>query len=296
MKTTIKIMLTVLAVAITFVANAQSNAGGTLIPTTSVYVGNKTLADYQKELSVLDAEVTKLEAKRDAELDALAEAYKDNMPVKGKPSKLKVKKSKGKLSDYEASLLKFADSTTTNKPTVTTTTTTDAYTLEKANYDAAYEAAKSKINAKYEALIAKIEANREIVLANMVGSSDINYVASTTSADKAGNLYIKVKAADNLGNTGSSTVSTGSNGSDVNNGGGVVMLVIHNTSNYTITVNSAPFTGTTLAPGQVSVVPQAVNVGLYPLVYTKYYNNSSPSITKYIGITQDGGAHINIPN
>ncbi len=292
MKTTIKIMLTVLAVAITFVANAQSNAGGTLIPTTSVYVGDKTLADYQNELNVLDAEIAKLEAKRDAELESLAEAYKDNLPVKGKESKLRVKKSKGNLSTYEASLLKLTDSTSAINPA---TNNSDAYTTEKANYDAAYEAAKGKINAKYDALIAKIEANREIVLSNMVNSSSVNYVASTTSADKAGNLYIKVKAGDNLGNTGTGTVSTGNTGSDINNGGGVAMLVIHNTSNYTITVNSAPFTGTTLAPGQVSVVPQPVAVGLYTLVYTKYYNNSSPSITKYIGITQDGGAHINIP-
>lgn len=294
MKTKIKIMLTVLAVAITFVANAQSNAGGTLIPTTSVYVGDKTLTDYQNELSVLDAEIAKLEAKRDAELESLAEAYKDNLPVKGKESKLRVKKSKGNLSTYEASLLKLTDSTSAITPA---TNNSDAYTTEKANYDAAYEAAKGKINAKYDALIAKIEANREIVLSNMVNSSSVNYVASTTSADKAGNLYIKVKAGDNLGNTGTGTNGSGvtGTGNDVNNGGGVAMLMIHNESKYTITVNSAPFTGTTLAPGQVSVVPQPVAVGLYTLVYTKYYNNSSPSITKYIGITQNGGTHINIP-
>jgi len=259
----------VLACSINFVS--AQGAGGTFIPTTSVYAGDLTTEEFQEKLSVIDAEISKYETKKTNELELLQKSYKDNMPSAPKHQKT-VKASKNKKSGY--SLIEDINPTTEAIDTVKPITIekvsedNDNYAEVKAAYDAKYEASKNAIISKYDALISRYEDQR-LKLTDALVNSKGNFVASTTSASNAAQLYTSIKYADNFGN---SSVTTGNSV----NQQGVVMLFIHNTSKYcTVTITSAPFAGITLTPGQKSIAALPVSIGVYSLAYNEYRNGTA---------------------
>ena len=279
----------VLACSINFVS--AQGAGGTFFPTTSVYAGDLTTEKFQEKLSIIDAEISKMETKRTAELELLQKSYEDNMPQAPKHQKKDktVKASKNQKSGY--SLIEDINPSTeaidTVKPIAIEKVSEDNYTEVKAAYDAKYEASKNAIIAKYDALISKYEDQRLKLTDEMVNSKG-NFVASTTSAEKAAQLYTSIKYADNLGNNSA-------NGSL--NQQGVVVMYVHNNSKYcTVTITSAPFNGITLTPGQKSTVCLPVPIGVYSLAYNEYRNGTSivRPRTMNIPIALGGGSDLNI--
>lgn len=288
MKKITAILIVTLTFAISVSVSAQ-NAGGTFIPTTSVYAGDLTTARYQEKLDVIDAEIAKLEAKKLAELETLEDSYKANMPKapkKEKTAKIETpKKGKKSLSDL------IAEDDTVVTKTVVTENSTSNYSEVKANYDAKYEASKEVISAKYDVLIEKLNEQKLAITEAMVNSKG-NYVASTTSASGAANLYTAIKYADNIGNT-----ANNGTGTTLANGQTIVMLYAYNASKAnTITITSAPFNGITLTPGQKSVITYAIPTGIYSLTYTEYHNatNITKTVNKNIPIAVNGGNSINI--
>lgn len=290
MKTTAISLVIVLTFAISVSVSAQ-NAGGTFIPTTSVYAGDLTTEKYQEKINVIDAEIAKLEAKRAAELETLTDEYKDNMPKAPKSSKktktVTVENPKGKKTLAE--LYAEDDTTTVTKTVTTTEDPANDYAETKAAYDADYKASKEAINAKYDALIDKLNEQRLAVTEAMVNSNG-NYVASTTSASGAANLYTSIKYADNIGKTNTSGTVT-----STQPGQTIVMLYAYNSSQSTVVITSAPFnangSGLTLAPGEKSVIKYAISTGIYSLTYTEYRSNSgvTRSVSKNIPISANGG-------
>jgi|GEM_PF-2325029 len=273
--------------------SAQGNAGGTLIPTTSVYSGDLTTEKFQEKINIIDAEIEKLEVKRASELEKLEKSYQANMPKAPKNSNKSkttvVNNTKKEVNKYSLADLYSSESDTTKVVASNITaneTKTDDFTQIKADYDSKFEASKDAINTKYDTLIAKFDAQKLTITEMMVNSKG-NYIASTTSANKAGNLYATIKYADNLN---SGTVTT-TNGNVANpNGGQVVMLYVHNElTSCTVTITSAPFTGITLSPGQKSTVALPVSCGVYALAYTEYRNGTSivRNRTMNIGIPAD---------
>lgn len=286
MKTTAISLVILLTFAISVSVSAQ-NAGGTFIPTTSVYAGDLTTEKYQEKLNVIDAEIAKLEAKRSAELETLTDEYKDNMPKAPKSSK-KTKttttenpKGKKTLADLYAE----DDTVAVTKIVTTTENPADDYVNIKAAYDADYKSAKDDINAKYDALIEKLNDQKLAVTEAMVNSNG-NYVASTTSASGAANLYTSIKYADNIGKT-----NVSGTGTSTQPGQTVVMLYAYNSSKSTVVITSAPFNGLTLTPGEKSVLTYAITTGIYSLAYTEYRttSNITRSVNKNIPITANGG-------
>ncbi|MFA4942200.1 MAG: hypothetical protein WC564_01005 [Patescibacteria group bacterium] len=115
---------------------------------------------------------------------------------------------------------------------------------------------------KYDTLISALN-RQKLELTDAMVNSKGNYIASTTSAEKAAVLYPAIKYAENIGNVTSNNSNTGNSQT--------VMLYIQNKSRYyAVTITSAPFAGITLAPGEKSKISYPVNVGIYSLTYTEY--------------------------
>jgi len=264
----IKILSAIIILACISNFVSAQGAGGTFIPTTSVYAGDLTTEKFMEKLSVIDAEISKMETKKSTELELLQKSYEDNMPQAPKREK-KDKTSKSKKGGY--SLVDDINPSAEVTDTVITekiSENSDNYAEVKAAYDAKYEASKNAISAKYDALISKYEDQRLKLTDAMVNSKG-NFVASTTSANNAAQLYTSIKYADNLGNSSTAT------GSAINQPG-VVMLYVQNKSEHcTITITSAPFAGITLTPGQKSTVCLPVPVGIYSLAYNEYRNGTN---------------------
>jgi len=287
------IKITFAVIILTFVSNFVSaqGSGGTFFPTTSVYAGDLSTEKFVEKLSVIDAEISKYETKKATELESLQKSYEDNMPQAPKHQKKDktVKASKNQKDGYNLveDINPSVEATNTVKAITTEEVSEDNYAEVKAAYDAKYEASKDAISSKYDALISKYEEQRLKLTDEMVNSKG-NFVASTTSAEKAAQLYTSIKYADNLGNS----VNTGSF-----NQQGVIMMYVHNNSKYcTVTITSAPFNGITLVPGQKSTVCLPVPVGVYSLAYNEYRNGTSivRPRTMNIPIALGGGSDLNI--
>jgi hypothetical protein len=75
---------------------------------------------------------------------------------------------------------------------------------------------------------------------------------------------------------------------------GIKMVRVRNKSrNYIITIDSAPFKGLELGPGEESILPQPLSFGKYTLIYTEYRAGSPSSMaysntkTVFVNIDKD---------
>lgn len=279
---------TVVIIAIMMIASVASAQ----VRNTTLYSGDLTTEKYNEKLSILDAEILKLETKKATELASLEKEYKAEMPKA--PKTKPVKKVKVEEKEKEYNLIDDLNSTEEETEEVISEVTTagDQINEIKANYDADYKAKKEAIVAKYDGLIEKLNEQKLVVTEAMINSEG-NYIASTTSAENAAYLYTSIKCADNMGAAGTSSVSLGDPNVQTR------MLYIHNESNLTVEILSAPFAGIVLTPGQKSSVPFSVSTGNYALSYNEYRPNSSLVLNRTMNIAipvTGSGTDINILN
>lgn len=276
----IVIILVIMTSAINFAA--AQGAGGTFIPTTSVYSGDLTTQKFQEKLSVIDAEISKAENKKAAELEKLEESFKANMPKAPKQKKEAAKAPEKKKYSYLEDINNSSDSVA--KP-VEKVVANNNFPEVMANYESKFEASKNAIAARYDALIEKLEAQKLAVLDAMANSKG-NFVASTTSANNAANLYTAIKFADNMGNSG-----VNNNINNPGNGREVMRYIVNRSTNCSVTITSAPFNGITLNPGERSLIPYPIPVGVYSLAYNEYRNGTNLVVhrTMNIAVNANGG-------
>ncbi len=248
--------------------------GTSRIKNTQVYVGDPNTTEIQKKIDLIDAEITKLEKKREAELKSLDQDYKDykknTKPEKKKKEATKPEKKKNKYS--LADQVNSSDSSDDVVPTTNTVVETPNTDNQANNYEA--------IIAKYEELIVGYNNNKQTLIATMTTSKG-NYIAANTNPYGATMIWSNV-------NGGNST--TNNNNANNNSSVQTTVLCLRNMSeNWSIEITDGEFKGVKLWSRKGALIATSiykpVPVGNYVIKYTAYKNGSDQQDKREVNVS-----------
>lgn len=239
------------------------------IKNTQVYVGDPNTTEIQKKIDLIDAEILKLENKKESELKSLEKSFKASQPKKKdkkkKDAPKEIKKNKYSLADQ----INSSDNSETDVVVSTTNTVVEVPNTNNPASD--YEASKQAIIAKYDGLIEGYNQNKKTLMDLMVTSKG-NYIAANTNPHGASILWNTVN--------GNNPTTTSNN---TNNEVQTTVLCLRNLSeNWSIEITEGEFKGVKLWARKGSLIASSfyspVPIGNYTIKYIAYKNGGDKGV------------------
>ncbi|PIT94528.1 hypothetical protein COT98_03375 [Candidatus Falkowbacteria bacterium CG10_big_fil_rev_8_21_14_0_10_39_9] len=240
------------------------------IKNTQVYVGDPNTTEIQKKIDLIDAEILKLENKKEAELKSLEKSFKASQTKKkdkeNKKAPKEVKKNKYSLVDQ-------INSSNNSETDVSVTPTTNTV-VEVPSPASDYEASKQAIVAKYNGLIDRYNQDKKNLIELMVNSKG-NYIAANTNPYGATMIWANV----NGGNNNNSTTTN----NNINSSVQTTVLCLRNLSeNWSIEITEGEFKGAKLWARKGALIASSfycpVPIGNYTIKYIAYKNGGDKGI------------------